>query len=170
MADTENEAWSLQLAKRLGTEIQSARRDRGVTAVKLAGAMTDSLGVPMHRMSITRIEKGEQAVSVVELVALAIALEADWARWMENATAGLDIPGARSDRAFLRKFIADLDDELERQRHSLFQEEEGPKRLTIPEQYAKTLAEQAAQRRKHIETMEKQRARYAAELARLDDE
>ena len=46
MVDTQGESWSSHLAKRLGTEIQSARRDRGVTAIKLAETMTDSLGVP----------------------------------------------------------------------------------------------------------------------------
>ena len=139
--------------------------------VKLSEA-TERIGAPVHRVAIPRIEKGEQGITVPELIALGVALEADWSKWLDRATAGIDIaiPGARSDRAFLRKFIADLDDELEQQRHSLFQEEEGPKQLSIPERYAKTLAEQAARRREHIQTLEKQRARYAAELERLDDE
>ncbi|GJO16736.1 hypothetical protein NJB1507_05110 [Mycobacterium marinum] len=163
--------WPKQVAVRLGEAVKSARESRGISYVKLAEA-TELLGAPVHRVAIPRIEKGEQGVTVPELIALGVALEADWSKWLDRATAGIEmvIPGAKSDRAFLRKFIADLDEELERQRHSLFQEEEGPKHLSIPQQYVKTLADQAAQRRKHIETLEKQRARYAAELARLDHE
>lgn len=71
---------------------------------------------------------------------------------------------ASSDRAFIRRFIADLDEELEQQRRSLIQEEETP----TPARYAKRLAEQKAKRRQHIEALEKQRAQFAEELARLD--
>nr|WP_156770662.1 hypothetical protein [Mycobacterium gordonae] len=137
--------------------------------VRLADA-TEKIGAPVHRVAIPRIEKGEQGVTLPELIALGVALEADWSKWLDRATAGVDIPGARSDRAVLRMLIAEVEEKLETQRHNLFQAEEGPKRLNMPDQYRARLAEEAERYRALIESLEEAHARYTEDLRAMESD
>lgn len=51
--------WRDRFAKRLGVEIQATRKQRDMSAVKLS-EVTAAIGVPLHRVAITRIEKGNR--------------------------------------------------------------------------------------------------------------
>lgn len=109
-APTTAPAWPSELAKRLGDSISEARKARDMTAVKLAEE-TESIGVPIHRVAITRIEKGEQVITVPELITLGVALDTDWTRWLIKAAEGLSIKGERR-REELRAMLADLSQQV----------------------------------------------------------
>jgi ribosome-binding protein aMBF1 (putative translation factor) len=68
------DSWPAELVTRLGEVIAGARKARGMSRVKLAEA-AEEIDVPVHRVAITRIEGGQQAVTVPELVALGVALD-----------------------------------------------------------------------------------------------
>lgn len=160
--------WPREVAERVGESVRSAREERGMSYVRLAEA-TERIGASVHRVAIPRIEKGEQGVTLPELIALGVALEADWSKWLDRATAGVDIPGARSDRAVLRMLIAEVEESLEAQRHNLFQAEEGPKRLNMPERYREQLVDEARRYRELIGSLEEARDRYLKDLRKMDD-
>lgn len=86
VTDWSRDDWPSVLSRNLGASIAAAREAKGMSAVKLSEAAA-ALGVSVHRVAIPRIEKGEQVVTVPELVALGMALEADWAEWLITATA-----------------------------------------------------------------------------------
>ncbi|WP_163720912.1 helix-turn-helix domain-containing protein [Mycolicibacterium psychrotolerans] len=159
--------WRDRFAKRLGVEIQATRKQRDMSAVKLS-EVTAAIGVPLHRVAITRIEKGEQDVTAVELVALAVALDTDWAQWLSRATDGLEVAGTRSDRAVLRMLIDEVNEQLDTQRHNLFQAEQGPQQLNIPDRYRERLLEDAQRYRDLIKSLEVTRDRYEEDLKKLD--
>lgn len=162
-------AWPDEVAARVGESVKSAREERGMSYVRLAEA-TEKIGAPVHRVAIPRIERGEQGVTLPELIALGVALEADWSKWLDRATAGVDIPGARSDRAILRMLIAEVEEKLETQRHNLFQAEEGAKRLNMPDRYRERLVDEAHRYRELIESLEVALNRYQEDLRGMDDD
>ncbi|WP_163713120.1 helix-turn-helix domain-containing protein [Mycobacterium timonense] len=165
----DSQGWPREVAERVGEAVRSAREERGMSYVRLAEA-TEKIGAPVHRVAIPRIEKGEQGVTLPELIALGVALEADWSKWLDRATAGVDIPGARSDRAVLRMLIAEVEEKLQTQRHNLFQAEEGPKRLNVPDQYRERLAEEAEHYRELIKSLEDALERYKDDLRGMEDD
>jgi transcriptional regulator with XRE-family HTH domain len=57
----------------MGAAIKAAREAQSLSAVKLA-ARTEDLGCPIHRVGITKIEAGERALTVPELLVIAAAL------------------------------------------------------------------------------------------------
>ena len=66
-------AWPAELAKGIGSAIRSTREMQHVSAVKLAARATE-LGFPIHRVAISKLESGERAVTLPELIVLAAAL------------------------------------------------------------------------------------------------
>lgn len=166
---SDSQGWPKEVAARVGEAVRSAREERGISYVRLAEA-TERIGAPVHRVAIPRIEKGEQGVTLPELIALGVALEADWSKWLDRATAGVDIPGARSDRAVLRMLIAEVEEKLETQRHNLFQAEEGVKRLNVPERYRERLVDEAQRYRELIESLEAALDRYQEDLRGMEDD
>jgi transcriptional regulator with XRE-family HTH domain len=169
VAMDDSRSWQQEVAERVGAAVRSAREERGMSYVRLAEA-TEKVGAPVHRVAIPRIEKGEQGVTLPELIALGVALEADWSKWLDRATAGVDIPGARSDRAVLRMLIAEVEEKLEIQRHNLFQAEEGPKHLNMPEKYRERLIDEVQRYRELIGSLEIARDRYVKDLRKMDDD
>jgi hypothetical protein len=139
-----------------------------MSAVKLAEA-TGQIGAPLHRVAITRIEAGQQVVTVPELVALGVALEADWMGWLIKAADGLSIAGERDERAGLRAELADINDQLDTVQHNLIQVQEGPKHLQMPEQYRQHLADEAERYREMIKSLESRREVILAMLDGQDD-
>lgn len=121
-------AWPTELAKRLGKSIAAARKAKGLSASKLAET-TAFLGAPVHRMAIPKIERGEQVVSVTELVALAVALDSKWDVWLAEAVDRLPI----EERVTYRSLLADIGRQIDTQRAGLFQAEEGLKHFDMPD-------------------------------------
>ncbi|MCV7316311.1 helix-turn-helix transcriptional regulator [Mycolicibacillus parakoreensis] len=158
MGDSNVELWPSELSLRLGEQIEKARRDRGMSAVKLAEA-TNAAGVGIHRVAITRIERGEQAVTVPELVSLGKALNADWVDWLVAAADGVPHLVGKHDpaRVDLRAMLITVEEQLETMRHSLFQAEEGPKKLRMPDAFKERLAADAERYRASIASLEDQR-------------
>ncbi|OBB95388.1 helix-turn-helix domain-containing protein [Mycobacterium sp. 852002-40037_SCH5390672] len=68
------EDWHRATAERIGKAVLKYRRDAGLTAQQLA-ERCKQLGVPIHRTTITKIEKGRNRFDVGELLILAAALE-----------------------------------------------------------------------------------------------
>lgn len=66
--------------------------------------------------------------------------------------------------------IAEVEEKLETQRHNLFQAEEGPKRLNMPEKYRERLVEEAQRYRELIESLEAARDRYKKDLRGMEDD
>lgn len=72
------------LNRRLGEQIAAARKARRFSALKVA-ELAHGLGVTVHRVALSRIEKGEQAATVPQLIALAVVLDSDWLAWLAAA-------------------------------------------------------------------------------------
>lgn len=68
------EAWHRRQAKRIGEAVAERRKQLGMTGQQLAARCAD-LGVPIHRTTITKIEKGRPRFDLGELIVLAAALE-----------------------------------------------------------------------------------------------
>lgn len=140
--DDTDASWPAELAQGLGELICAARKARNMTAVKLAEEV-EKIGVPIHRVAITRIEKGEQSVAVPELIALGVALDTDWARWLIKATDGLSIKGERDRRVDLRAILADTTAQIAAMQENLNQSVEAPKHYDLPDALRKKLKEDA---------------------------
>lgn len=104
--------WPEELSRYLGEAIAAARTAKGMSAVRLSDE-TAALGMGVHRVAIPRIERGEQVVTVPELIALGMALEADWSRWLLDATEHADVRNSRGDLLRLEAALAELDHEIE---------------------------------------------------------
>lgn len=65
--------WPRALSTRIGAAIRSTREQQNVSASKLA-ELTRSLGYPIHRVALGRMEEGERDVTIAELVVIAAAL------------------------------------------------------------------------------------------------
>jgi transcriptional regulator with XRE-family HTH domain len=72
MSDSAAE-WPAELSRRIGAAIRDTRDTQDMSAVKLA-AKTAELGYPVHRVAISKLESGERAITLPELVILAAAL------------------------------------------------------------------------------------------------
>ena len=144
--------WPAELMERLGKAIAAARTASGMSAVKLAEA-TAVIGVPIHRVAIAKIENGGQVVTVPELVALGVALEADWPYWLTKAVEGLPI----EETAHWRSLLVDVESQMDMLRRNLLRVEEGPKRFDMPDGLRDKLMQDAQQYREMIVSLEAQR-------------
>lgn len=151
-----SQAWARELAVRLGRSIAAARKAQGMSASKLAET-TAWLGAPVHRIAVPRIERGDQIVSVTELVALGVALKTNWVAWLRDASEGLDVEGVHEEAVDLHVVLADLDRQLEGLRHSLRQAEEGPRQLNMPEALRERMIADAARYREMVDSLLSQR-------------
>jgi hypothetical protein len=106
---------------------------------------------------------------VPELVALGVALDADWTGWLIKAADGLPIAGERDERAGLRAALADINGELETLQHNLLQAEEGPKHLSMPDVLKEKYAGDAKRYREMIKSLESRRELILTLLDRQDD-
>lgn len=66
------ETWQRDLAKRVGEAVKAARGD--MSAVELS-AKCEKLGLPIHRTTLSKIEKGRSSFDLAELIVLARALD-----------------------------------------------------------------------------------------------
>jgi hypothetical protein len=106
MGDSNGE-WVSRFQEKLGAEIASARRDLGLSAVKVSTSVA-AMGVSIHRVALGRIESGKQSPTATELVALGIVLSADCRSWI--ATASIGVPETVGRAATLRRVIEQLDE------------------------------------------------------------
>ncbi|WP_131813935.1 helix-turn-helix domain-containing protein [Mycolicibacter kumamotonensis] len=180
--DDNSEPWPAELAKRVGAAIRSTREMQNVSAVKLAARATE-LGFPIHRIAISKLESGERAVTLPELIVLAAALNtaplalllpgpADeaieilpdnkmtnaaaigWFTGTTDATPG----GVTRDRSAtwrleLTMQLNEVDERLEVQRHNLFQAES----VTPADAFVEHHREQVEHTRAIIKSLERQR-------------
>jgi transcriptional regulator with XRE-family HTH domain len=77
------------VARRLGGNLRELRRAVGMGQGRLAELLTE-LGVPMRLNTISRMENGTRVADIVELLALAIALNVSPARLLLPPTADAD--------------------------------------------------------------------------------
>lgn len=79
-----NAGWTAEMPRRLGAMIREAREEKNISRVKAAEA-TQRIGAGLHRVAIARIEDGTQDVTVLQLIALASALDSSWLAWLLKA-------------------------------------------------------------------------------------
>lgn len=165
-----------------------------MSAVKLA-ARTTELGYPIHRVAISKLESGERAITVPELVILAAALNtvplalllpstadetieilpgnemtgAAAIGWFTGTTSGTPAGVTRdwsaTSRLELTMRLNEVDELLDVQRHSLLQAESGPRVLKMPDELKARMNETAQRARELIESLEKQRISIRHALA-----
>jgi transcriptional regulator with XRE-family HTH domain len=87
--DDNDREWPAGLSSRIGAAIRTTRDAQNISAVKLA-ARTGELGYPIHRVAISKLESGERAITVPELVILAAALN--------TVPLALLLPGAADEK------------------------------------------------------------------------
>ncbi|MCX2755501.1 helix-turn-helix domain-containing protein [Gordonia sp. 4N] len=68
----QHENWQRALAKRVGEAVKSARGE--MSAVELS-TKCEKLGLPIHRTTLSKIEKGRSSFDLAELIVLARALD-----------------------------------------------------------------------------------------------
>ncbi|BDE01475.1 helix-turn-helix domain-containing protein [Mycolicibacterium fortuitum] len=157
--------WVEALQTELGKIISEARTGQKMSAVKLSEA-TAQLGVPIHRIAITRIEKGEQSPTVPEMVALAVALKEDWIGWLIRATNGIDVGGVLHAYSDWRTSLTDIGEQLTTAKRNLQQVDWAIKNLRMPDRLRQ---QREADRQRYEETVTSLRQQYA-EFVRLLDE
>ena len=162
-----------------------------MSAVKLA-TRTAELGYPVHRVAISKLESGERAITVPELVILAAALDTvplalllcdetveilpdnkmtgaaavGWFTGTTSATpAGVTHDRSTTSRLDLTMRLNEVDELLDVQRHNLFQAESGPRALTMPDALKAHMEESAQRARELIESLERQRGSILHALA-----
>ena len=162
-----------------------------MSAVKLA-TRTAELGYPVHRVAISKLESGERAITVPELVILAAALDTvplalllcdetveilpdnkmtgaaavGWFTGTTSATpAGVTHDRSTTSRLDLTMRLNEVDELLDVQRHNLFQAESGPRALTMPAALKAHMEESAQRARELIESLERQRGSILHALA-----
>lgn len=64
--------WQRELSKRVGHAVRAARGN--MSAVELS-AKCEKLGLPIHRTTLSKIEKGRSSFDLAELIVLARALD-----------------------------------------------------------------------------------------------
>lgn len=188
VAMTDNaEDWPGALTAQIGATISALREAQGMSVSRLA-ARTAELGYPMHRVAaITKIEAGERAITVPELIVIAAALNtaplsllapsgpddpvdvlpgvtmdgAGAFGWFTGTTS--DVPtGAVVDRANtarleLIKRLNEIDELIFMQRVNLTQALEGPRVLSMPGELRSHMAASADHARALIQSLEIQR-------------
>jgi transcriptional regulator with XRE-family HTH domain len=165
--DDSSPAWHEQVAQRLGQSIAAARKGRGMSAVKVA-EMTGWFGAPIHRLAVPKIERGDQVVTVTELIALGEALETDWQGWLSDATEGLQIKGDQSEEVDFRVILEDVDRQIESTRRSLLQAEQGPKHFDMPEPLRDRMISDAQRYREMLGSLQSQRKMIVALIEEHD--
>ena len=157
-----------------------------MSAVKLA-ARTTELGYPIHRVAISKLESGERAITVPELVILAAALNtvplalllpgtADAAieilpgdemtgaaaiGWFTGTTSatptGVTRDRLATSRLELTMKLNEVDEHLDIQRHNLFEAELGLQRFTMSDAYREHEQKRLEHTREVVKTLEQQR-------------
>lgn len=156
--------WASAFASRVGEQIAEARSAAGMTAVELA-ASTERLGVPIHRVAVSRIEKGTQVPSITELVALGMALDGDWLGWLVRAANESPIQVRRRDNvAYYKRLLAEVDEELETVQHNLFQAEKAPIHFDMSIELQKKITADAERYRATIDSLRERREMILVEL------
>lgn len=156
-----------------------------MSAAKLA-ARTAELGYPIHRVAISKLESGERAITVPELVILAAALNtvplalllpgtdekieilpgnamtgAATIGWFTGASSATPTGVTRDPSATLRLELTmklnEVDELLDIQRHNEFQVESALQTFTMPDAVREHQQETLKQTREFIKSLEKQR-------------
>jgi len=191
--------WPIELTRRIGTAISDARTAQNMSVVKLA-ARTTELGYSIHRVAISKLESGERAITVPELVILAAALNTvplalllprasddkieilpsnempgpaaiGWFTGTTGATPdGVTRDGSMTSRLALTMSLNEVEERLGWQRHSLLQAEHGPKVLQMPEGLKAQMDVTAQRAREMIESLEKERDSIIHALTRIENQ
>jgi transcriptional regulator with XRE-family HTH domain len=160
--------WPKLLTDRLGATIAAVRKAQKMPASRLSDACAQ-LGITVHRVAIPRIEQGEQVPTVLEVMAIATALDADWSAWLIKAAEGLPVGGERGQRADLRVVLADINSQLDSVRRSLFQAEQGLRHLNMPDGLRVKLGEDVERYRSMIKNLEEHRYSIIGMLRELGE-
>lgn len=185
MADNLDD-WPAELSHRIGAAIHDAREAQNVSAVRLA-ARTAELGYPIHRVAISKLESGERAITVPELITLAAALNTvplalllpgtvdetieilpgnempgaaaiGWLTGSTSATpAGVTRDRSATSRLELTMRLNEVDEHLDIQRRNLFQVESSLQTFTMREELKEHQQERVSQTRKLVKSLEEQR-------------
>lgn len=180
--------WPDSLNAEIGANIRAAREAKKMSVSRLA-ARTVDLGYGLHRIAvITRVEAGERAITVPELIAIAAALDTaplalvvperpndsievlpgvtmngaaavGWFTGTTSATpAGVIRDPSTTAKLELVMQLNQIDETLDIQRHNLYQALEGPKKLAMPDKMRDNTAAMAKHAREYIASLEVQRA------------
>ena len=103
--------WPALLIRYLGEAISDARKAKKLSAIGLSEE-TAVAGLRVHRVAIPRIERGEQVVTVPELISLAIALDASWSSWLSDAAERAHVGEASGEQVKLERVLQALTEEV----------------------------------------------------------
>lgn len=184
--DDSLDAWPAKLSRQVGAAIRRVREGQDVSAVKLA-ARTAQLGYPIHRVAISKLESGERAITVPELITLAAALNTvplalllpgtvdetveilpdnempggsaiGWFTGTTNPTPrGVHRDRGETSRLELTMRLNEVDELLRGQRNNLVQAESGPKMFGMPDELKARVEKSAERFREVVEALEQQR-------------
>jgi transcriptional regulator with XRE-family HTH domain len=180
--------WPAAITAQIGATIGALRESQNMSVSRLS-ARTAELGYPMHRVAaITKIEAGERAISVPELMIVAAALNtaplallmpagvedpvevlpgvtmngAATLGWFTGATSatptGVTLDRSTTSRLELVMRLNQINELLTIQRDNLHQALEGPKTLSMPDKLRERMGESAKHARALIGSLEAQRA------------
>jgi transcriptional regulator with XRE-family HTH domain len=182
----DSQEWPAELSRRIGAAIRDARKAENVSAVQLA-ARTAELEYPIHRVAISKLESGERAITLPELVILAAALNtvplalllpdtadatiqvlpgnemtgADAIGWFTGTTsatpAGVKRDPSATSRLELTMRLNEVNEHLNIQRHNLFQEESSLRAFDMPDGLREHQFELVKRTRALVDSLEAQR-------------
>lgn len=184
--DDNSPDWPIELSKAIGAAMRDAREAQDISAVKLA-ARTAELGYPIHRVAISKLESGERAVTVPELITLAAALNTvplalllpaavdetieilpdnempgasaiGWFTGTTSATpAGVTRDRSATQRLELTMRLNEVNEQLEIQQHNLRQTELALQAFTMRDEFRKHEEDRVEHTRKLVKSIEEQR-------------
>lgn len=186
--------WPKRLSKQVGAAITGTRKAQNISAVKLA-ARTGELGYPIHRVTIAKIESGDRAVTMPELIVLAAALNTvplalfvpDAATAATEILPGIEMTGiaavgwfagttsdapdgvtrdkAVTSRLDLTMKLAEVDEQLDKERRNLFQVESGLEKLDMPDGLRDRQQQRLEDVRERVASLEQQHDSIIHKLA-----
>jgi transcriptional regulator with XRE-family HTH domain len=186
--------WPERLSKQIGGAIRGTRAAQNISAVRLA-ARAGELGYPLHRTTISKIESGERAITVPELVVLAAALNTvplalfvpDAASATTEILPGVEMlgvaavgwfagtasetpDGVKRDKAITSRLdlamrLTEVDEQLNVQRRNLFQQEMGLQQFEMGDELRAHEDERLKQTGELVNSLEKQRDSIIHKLA-----
>lgn len=154
-----DKAWVAMLQGELGHVIATARKAKKMSAVRLSEEVAQ-IGVPIHRVAVTRIEKGEQAPTISELVAIAIALQEDWIQWIITATNGMHVGEVLIAYSDWRSSLGEIEAQLNAAQDSLKQIEWSLTYLRMPDHLRALREGDKARYQETIESLQTQQKEF----------
>lgn len=186
--------WPKRLSQQIGAAIRGTRAAQNISAVKLA-EKTAELNYPIHRVTISKIESGERAITMAELIVLAAALNTvplalfvpDAATATTEILPGVEMLGVAAvgwfagtasetpagvtrDRSVTSRLdltmkLTEVDEQLNIQRRNLFQQEMALQNFEMADELRERQAERSRQTGELVKSLEQQRDSIIHKLA-----